>query len=94
MAIFPNIEQTVSGRDSSATTSHVITMPTGITAGDVLLVIFAGNYAPTIDITSNISWLSAAHCIFRTCLTAPVHWHLSQHCIPAACPASVQYNPP
>lgn len=61
MAIFPNIEQTVSGRDSSATTSHVITMPTGITAGDVLLVIFAGNYAPTIDITSNISWLSAAH---------------------------------
>lgn len=61
MAIFPNIEQTVSGRDSSATTSHVITMPTGITAGDVLLVIFAGNYAATIDITSNISWLSGDH---------------------------------
>jgi len=58
MSIFPVIEQTTSGRDSTAGTSHVITMPTDITAGELILVIFASSGNPgTINVSSsNMTW--------------------------------------
>lgn len=52
-ANFPKVESRSTGRTTTVdTTSHVITMPSGITAGNLLVIIFSVDGIPTASIAS------------------------------------------
>lgn len=52
---FPQVEAVSTGEEASGT-SHVITLPSGITAGDLLLIVLAYDGTPTVSIASGSGW--------------------------------------
>jgi len=54
---FPQIEtQTESSEDSASTTSHTVSLPSGIQSGDLLLILFTTGDATTQDVTWPMGW--------------------------------------
>ncbi len=51
-AYFPKVEARSSGNNATNTTSHTITMPSGITVGELLLIVFSTDGIPTVSIGS------------------------------------------
>lgn len=52
---FPVVQSRSSGANNTDTTTHVMTMPSGVVAGDMILVFFACDGAPVIT-ASDASW--------------------------------------
>jgi len=70
---FPTVASRSAGATSAVnTTSHAITMPSGITAGDLLVVIFSTDGNPTC--TASAGWNKLGQASNTTAVTGAVFW--------------------
>jgi hypothetical protein len=55
ISLFPVVQSRTKNHNTSDTTSHSISLPGGILAGELLLVIFSVDEAPTVSINTGVS---------------------------------------
>lgn len=53
---YPTIQAPANSTQTADTTSHPITLPTGVTVGDLLVVMFGFDGVPTVSIGSGSGW--------------------------------------
>ena len=76
----PVVESTSSGKQDSTTTTHAITMPSGITAGDLILVVFsmdAGITHSLLSITSGSNWIEHGY-YSQGFVGGAVYWKIAE----------------
>lgn len=72
---FPVIQATATGRLTTAGTSHSITLPSGIVAGEMLFVLIAGDSnQPNFTVASGSGWYKWNWSHDGTALTSTVFW--------------------
>jgi hypothetical protein len=67
---FPQIATSVSNNNATNSTSHTVTLPTGIAAGDLLVILFVSDGSSTISVTSPASGWTATTIGFANGTTA------------------------
>lgn len=55
VSLFPVVQARAKGHNTVDTTSHAITLPGGIQAGELLLVVFTTDEAPTVTVDTGVS---------------------------------------
>lgn len=79
---FPVVEARATGRTTAANvTSHPITLPSGITAGDLLLVVFSCDGNPTITVDTGASgtgWNALTQGANTTVVSSNVFWKIAE----------------
>lgn len=76
----PVIEATSKGQ-STATTSHAITLPSGIVAGDLLLVVVGVDGFPTLSVNTGISganWNELTQDTSLNAVSSQVYWKIAE----------------
>lgn len=74
----PVVESRSSGASAAAnTTSHAITMPSGITAGDLLLIVFSNDGAGDAQINTG-GWLRLGRAVNSTVVTGAVFYKFAE----------------
>jgi hypothetical protein len=77
-----DVAGTSQGRTTTTnTTSHAITMPTGIQAGDLLLCVFSVDAAPTVSVNTGVSgdnWKKLGQASYSTTVTGAVFWKIAE----------------
>ena len=73
---FPIVEARASGRDSENVTSHPITLPSGIVAGDLLLVVFSVDASEEPTTTSE-GWVRLAYQAYSTSVTGAIFYKVA-----------------
>lgn len=74
---FPAVQERAWGRNTSNSTSHTITMPSGIEVGDLLLIIFSSDGNPTASISSG-NWTKISQDSNTTEVTQAVFWKTAE----------------
>lgn len=75
--LFPTPLAWVGGHNTSDTTSHDISLPTGIVAGEFLLVVFSVDGAPTVTVDTGFSgsdWQKLGQTSQATNVTGAIFW--------------------
>lgn len=79
---FPTSKSRASGRTTiSNTTSHSITMPAGVVPGDIIVVSFAVDGAPTVSINTGVSgsnWNLLGQASNSTVVTNAIAWKVAE----------------
>lgn len=79
---FPTVQTRAANRTTTTnTTSHAITLPTGITAGDVLVVVFSTDGSPTVSVNTGVSgtnWNTIGQASNGTIVTGAVFWKIAE----------------
>ena len=72
---YPVVQARATGTNGTNSTSHAITLPSGITAGDLLVVVFSVDGAPTV--TGPAGWTKLGQASNGTTVTGAVFWRLA-----------------
>lgn len=79
---FPVVAARASGRTTASdTTTHAITLPTGISAGDLLVVVFACDGNPTISVNTGVSganWNALTQGAYSNNVRSNVFWKIAE----------------
>lgn len=76
-ANYPKVESTSSDFNGSNSGSHAITMPSGITVGDLLIIVFSSDGAPTVSIDSG-DWTKLGQLSHSTVTTQAVFYKVAE----------------
>lgn len=72
---FPQVAGTsVGATEASNTTTHTITLPTGIVAGNLVVICFSVDAAETPEVTTGTGWTRAAYNAVGTASTLAIFW--------------------
>jgi len=74
----PVVEARASGQTSTTdTTSHAITLPSGIQTGELLLVVFSSDGFPFISVSSGTNWNFLGQASNGTTVTGAIFWKIA-----------------